>query len=183
MTISNRMTVIAMVNGMIGGIILVMPVMGLDTGYLLIAPLAIVLGFFSYFSCLLCLRHLKNYSDLDEAVLKHFGNQRKYKVMYDLIIVISMSVLLVLYFNLICDQWESMTSKSRLIPILNAMVLFPIVYIMKKFDFGASLLGYGILSIVGIIFLISRILCVFSMDVDDSATWVSSCSACYAEMG
>ena len=43
-----------------------------------------------------------------------------------------------------------MTQKSRLIPILNALVLFPIVYIMKKFDFGATLLGYGILSIVGI---------------------------------
>lgn len=43
-----------------------------------------------------------------------------------------------------------MVGPSRLIPLLNALVLFPIVYIMKKYDFGATLLGYGILSIVGI---------------------------------
>ena len=36
-----------------------------------------------------------------------------------------------------------------MIPILNAIVLFPIVYVMKKFNFGASLLAYGILSIIG----------------------------------
>ena len=42
-----------------------------------------------------------------------------------------------------------MTEKSHLIPILNALALFPLVYIMKKFHFGASLLAYGILSIIG----------------------------------
>ena len=42
-----------------------------------------------------------------------------------------------------------MTSSSILIPILNAIALFPLVYIMKKFHFGASLLAYGILSIIG----------------------------------
>ena len=42
-----------------------------------------------------------------------------------------------------------MTEESPLIPILNAFALFPIVYIMKKYHFGASLLAYGILSIIG----------------------------------
>ncbi len=32
---------------------------------------------------------------------------------------------------------------------MNALVLFPIVYVMKKYDFGATLLAYGILSVVG----------------------------------
>ncbi len=59
MTISTKMTIIGLVNGMIGGIILVMPILAMKTGYLLIAPITIISGFFSYFSCLLCLRHLK----------------------------------------------------------------------------------------------------------------------------
>ena len=42
-----------------------------------------------------------------------------------------------------------MIAESKLIPILNALVLFPIVYAMYKFHFGAKLLAYGILSIVG----------------------------------
>ncbi len=53
------MTIIGLVNGMIGGIILVMPILAMKTGWLLIAPITIISGFFSYFSCLLCLRHLK----------------------------------------------------------------------------------------------------------------------------
>lgn len=107
--LSNPMTVVGLVNGMIGGIILIMPILALRTGTLLIAPITIIFGFFSYFSCLLCLRHLRNYEDLDEAVLRHFENKRKYKIIYDSIIIISLSVYLILYFGLICDMWEGMT--------------------------------------------------------------------------
>ena len=147
--LSNPMTIIALVNGMIGGIILIMPILALRTATALIGPITFATGFFSYYSCLLCLRHLRNYRDLDEAIYRHFGNRRLFKILYDLTIVIAMSVLLILYFSLICKQWEGMTSKSILIPLLNALALFPIVYVMKRFHFGASLLAYGILSIIG----------------------------------
>jgi amino acid permease len=149
MPISNSMSVVAMVNGMIGGIILVMPILSIRTGWALIAPITIIMGFFSYFSCLLCLRHLRNYPDLDVSVLRHFDNKRGYKIFYDVIIVLGMSALLMEYFKLISDQWYSMIAENKLIPIFNAIILFPIVYIMRKFDFGASLLGYGVLSIIG----------------------------------
>lgn len=59
------MTVVALTNGMIGGIILVMPILALKSGYLMIMPVVIVCGFFSYYSCLLCIKHLRNYKDLD----------------------------------------------------------------------------------------------------------------------
>ena len=104
------MTIVALVNGMIGGIILIMPLLSLKTGMALIAPTCLLMGFFSYFSCLLCLKHLRNYKDLDEAIYRHFGNRKVFKIGYDLSIVVSMSVLLVLYFDLICKQWEGMTS-------------------------------------------------------------------------
>ena len=107
--LSNPMTVVGLVNGMIGGIILVMPILSLNTGSALIAPIAFVSGLFSYFSCLLCLRHLRNYKDLDESVNKHFGGRKGYKIFYDVNITISLTVLLILYFGLICDQWVGMT--------------------------------------------------------------------------
>lgn len=66
------MTTVALVNGMIGGIILVMPIMALQSGYIMIAPIVFISGFFSFYSSMLCVRHLRNYKDLDEAVLKHF---------------------------------------------------------------------------------------------------------------
>jgi len=143
------MTVIGLSNGMIGGTILVLPLLALKTGWLLITPITLISGFFSYFSCLLCLRHLRNYKSLDVAIFHHFGKKKAYKIFYDVIIVISISALLILYFSLICEQWEGITAKSKAIPIVNAFALFPLVYLMKKFDFGTTLLAYGILSVIG----------------------------------
>ena len=101
-SLSNFMTVIGLVNGMIGGIILVLPILALRTGYGLIGPISIISGFFSYFSSLLCLRHLRNFKDLDQAVLYHFNHQKRYKMFYDINIMISLTVILILYFGLIC---------------------------------------------------------------------------------
>lgn len=147
--LSNGMTIVALVNGMIGGIILVMPILALKVGYLMIAPVVLVSGFFSYFSCLLCVRHLRDYKDLDEAMLKHFDNRRGFKIFYDVCIAVSIIVVLILYFDLICIQWVGLTADSKLVPIINAITLFPVVYIMKKYHFGASLLAYGIISAIG----------------------------------
>lgn len=94
---------------MIGGIILVMPIMALKSGSAMIAPVIIISGFFSYYSCLLCLKHLRNEKDLDEAVLKHFDNKRGFKIFYDVCISVSIVVLLILYFDLICKQWAGLT--------------------------------------------------------------------------
>ena len=99
------MTVIGLTNGMIGGIILVMPLLALKSGWLLIAPITIISGFFSYFTCLLCIRHLRDYKNLDVAIYYHFGKKKLYKILYDVIIIISMTTLLILYFSLICEQW------------------------------------------------------------------------------
>lgn len=102
MTIRDQMTVVGLVNGMIGGIILVMPLLALKTGWLLIEPITLFTGFMSYFSCLLCLRHLKNHKSLDVTIFYHFGKKQAYKIFYDLIIIISQTTLLILYFSLIC---------------------------------------------------------------------------------
>lgn len=50
--------VIAMVNGMIGGLILVLPILTMYGGTLLSFLVILVTGFFSYYSCLLCVKHL-----------------------------------------------------------------------------------------------------------------------------
>ena len=50
--------VLGIVNGMIGGASLVIPLLALHAGYLLILPITILFGGFSLYSCLLMIRHL-----------------------------------------------------------------------------------------------------------------------------
>jgi len=51
------MTVVAMVNGMIGGLILVLPIMALNAGYIFTLIVIAITGFLSWYSCFLCVEH------------------------------------------------------------------------------------------------------------------------------
>lgn len=51
------MAILCIVNGMIGGLILLLPVMALESGWLLTLIVVLITGFISYYSCHLCLMH------------------------------------------------------------------------------------------------------------------------------
>lgn len=56
--LSSFMTIISLVNGMIGGFILILPVFALETGYISTLIVILITGFFSYFSCQISLPHI-----------------------------------------------------------------------------------------------------------------------------
>jgi len=97
--------IIALVNGMLGGVILILPVMAMQSGTVLSLLVILLTGFFSYYSCLLCLKHLGNHSDLDKAILEHFNNNKCVSITYDILVGVNLLFLLMLYFNLIVTQW------------------------------------------------------------------------------
>lgn len=68
--------IIALVNGMLGGVILILPVMAMHSGTVLSLIVILVTGSFSYYSCLLCIKHLGEHSDLDQAILNHFKDKK-----------------------------------------------------------------------------------------------------------
>ena len=76
------MAVLCIVNGMIGGLILLLPVMALEAGWLLTLIVVLITGLMSYYSCYICLMHTGSEPDLDVAILGHFGGNRKLKVFY-----------------------------------------------------------------------------------------------------
>ena len=65
MTISAPIVIIGMINGMLGGVILVLPLLALDAGTFVTFFVILISGVFSYYSCQLCVKHLGKYSDLD----------------------------------------------------------------------------------------------------------------------
>ena len=141
--------IIAMVNGMIGGLILVLPILAAEGGSILSGIIIVVTGFFSLYSCFLCLLHLGNHSDLDKAILQHFNGSKFVKISYDLLVFTNLVFLLLLYFNLIVQQWEGLLPKNVANPICNIFALIFLTAALNYFHFGAQLLGYGIISIIG----------------------------------
>lgn len=146
---------IAMINGMIGGLILVLPILAMYGGTVLSFLVILVTGFFSYYSCYLCVLHLGKNSDLDKAILEHFNQSKVMRIFYDLLVFLNLLFLLMLYFNLIVTQWKGLLPYNLANPICNAVALVVLTFVLNYYHFGAKLLGYGIISIIGYcIFLI-----------------------------
>jgi hypothetical protein len=141
---------LCLVNGMIGGLILILPVMSLESGWLLTLIVVLVTGFISYYSCNLCLIHTSNESDLDIAIYKHFGNNRAIRIFYEACILSTLILIAVLYYELIVLQWIGLAPPHEYTPInplINFVVLIIAIFIIKFKEFGASLMAYGIVSI------------------------------------
>lgn len=91
-------TVVALVNGMIGGSILVLPLIALKAGWLETIFVILITGGFSYYSCYLSILHLGDQKDLDYALLRHFNGSKVLKIFYDFCVWSSILLLLTLYF-------------------------------------------------------------------------------------
>ena len=96
--LSAPMAIIGMVNGMIGGLILLLPVYALDAGYILTLIVIFVTCVFSYYSCYLCLIHMGDQPDLDFAILRHFNGNKYVKIFYDLCVWSNLMLIDLLYF-------------------------------------------------------------------------------------
>jgi amino acid permease len=70
--ISNGETVIGLLNGMIGGTILVLPILGLRAGYISILLICAVMGAISCYTAYLIILHLGKASNIKESILNHF---------------------------------------------------------------------------------------------------------------
>lgn len=140
--------IIAMINGMIGGLILVLPILAKEGGTILSFIVIFVTGFFSFYSCYLCVIHLGSHSDLDQAIYYHFNKNKIVRIFYDLMVFSNLILILMLYFNLIVQQWEGLVAPNLANPLSNFVALFVLIFVLKYVHFGAQLLGYGIISIV-----------------------------------
>jgi len=65
--------------------------------------------------------------------MHHFDNNKAIKIFYDLIVFLNLALLLLLYFELIVQQWEGILGESVLNPILNFVVLLLLVAVMKYY--------------------------------------------------
>lgn len=144
------LTVIALVNGMIGGVMLVLPVLLVNSGTVISFFIILITGFLSFYSCYLYLQHLGSNTDIDKAIYYHFQSSKSIKVIYDFIVFLNLLLILISYFLLIAQQWNNMLNLSQtsiLNPLLNVVGLLTLILVLKYIRFGAHLLGYGVISI------------------------------------
>lgn len=153
---SANMVVIGLVNGMIGGTCLVVPDLGLKTGWLMSIIVCIIIGWISYYTSYLIILHLGKGPQVKDCILSHFNNDYNYMRGYSFIIWFSYPPSLVIYFRIICLQIEGLLGhhSSAIAPAV-AIGLIVLIIVIRIYHVGEETLAYGIISIIGyLVFLL-----------------------------
>jgi amino acid permease len=104
MTLNSPLTVVALMNGMIGGVILVLPVTSYQVGYIYTIIAILIGGAFSFYSCYLSIKHLGDQKDMNYAMQAHFQSNIA-KILYDIVVWLGLLFGSMFYYGLICIQW------------------------------------------------------------------------------
>lgn len=97
MALSSPLTVVGLMNGMIGGVILVLPVTAYQAGYLFTILAILFSGFFSFYSCYLSIKHLGDQKDMNFAMQAHF-NSKVAMIFYDIVVWLGLLLGSIFYF-------------------------------------------------------------------------------------
>lgn len=103
--ISGWQAVAGIINGMVGSLILGLPVLSLYSGYASTFILIIVTGLFCAFSSWIYFQHLGDEPDIGHVLKKHF-KRNIYKLIYDAFAFAFLIIACIDYFQLIVVQWK-----------------------------------------------------------------------------
>jgi amino acid permease len=106
MSTSAPVTVVALMNAMIGGTILILPLLFLNAGLIPSLFATIITGLANYYSCYVCFKHLQDDPDLTECIFRH-TKSKVYPKIYDGMVYLGVQLILLLYFNLVIKQWDT----------------------------------------------------------------------------
>jgi hypothetical protein len=105
MAISNWMSALALINGTTGGIVIVLPIIGLDAGWLMIPILIFVAAICCYYTATLMFKHLGNAQTINKCIINHFSNPH-FCEFYNLTMFVSFFGEMILYFDLLVSESE-----------------------------------------------------------------------------
>ena len=150
--ISAPTTVIGLLNGMLGGTCLVLPQLGIATGWATSIMVCLGAGFIAYYTASLIILHLGQGSQIRDCVMAHFKNDYRYMRMYSFFMWVSFIPVFLIYYETICLQVEGLLGyQSVWVGPLTSIMLFMIILIIRMVHVGQEVLAIGILSIISYI--------------------------------
>jgi hypothetical protein len=145
-----------MINGMLGGSALVLPVAGLAAGWFTSLWTLVLVGSLLYYTAALIITHLGKATNIKYAVLAHFNNNYSYVSAYGIIIWISFVPFIVLQLELICMEIEALFGyKSNWITAGVFVLLVGCTIAGRVLHWAEEIMAVGIFgSVIYVIFLI-----------------------------
>lgn len=98
MTLTVPLTIVALMNAMIGGTILVLPVIFMQSGIVPSLVACVIMGLVNQISCRICIDHLGADKDLPATIDRHSNDIKAFAWIYNLLLFIGNIVVCMLYF-------------------------------------------------------------------------------------
>ncbi len=119
---------------MIGGTILVLPLLGIVVGYMSVILITTVLTMVSGYTAYLIVKHLGNAHNISDAIMDHFDGNYKYAVAYNAFISVTFWSAIFGYFHLLILQIQGLFDiHSWVLPLGVFMLVFFLTLFLKKY--------------------------------------------------
>ena len=102
MTIGTLPTLAGLINAMVGGTILVIPILAMNSGYLDWILGCLIICSISCYTAYLLVHHLGKAKNIKYLILNHFNQNTCYTVAYNIVIWFSFATAMIAYFKLFC---------------------------------------------------------------------------------
>ncbi len=149
MAIGSVATLVGLLNAMIGGTMLIIPILALTAGTMEQLLFSLVLGLITAYTAYLLVSHLGTAKNIKHLILGHFGEDVRVTSVYNVIIWFSFTSAMIVYFNLFCVQVEALLGKMDYLPEMLALVLILWTGFLRETDLSEIILASGMASIVG----------------------------------
>jgi hypothetical protein len=147
--VTSLTTVVSMVNGMMGSNSLILPVLGLTSGWFTSIWTCLLAGYLLYYTAELIITHLGQSKNIKHSILAHFDNNYKYMSAYGIIIWVSFTPFIISGFNIICSEINGLVGYQSNWVTLTVLIVVVIATIVSRiFHWSEELMALGILGSV-----------------------------------
>ena len=133
---SNSMTVLGLLNAMIGATALVLPLLGLKAGYIDTLLVSLAMGILSFYTGYLIILHFGKAKSVKEYILSHFNYDYKYIQIYSFLIWFSFLPYFIVYFRLIVLQLQGIFGYYSWFGPAVAVLLIVYITTIRYFNVG-----------------------------------------------
>ena len=139
---SGSVTVLGLLNGMIGITALMLPVIGLTTGYITTIWVTLIIGFISYYTAYLIVLHLGNAKNIKESILAHLNNDYRFMRVYSFFVWLGLVPTFIGFFKVACMQILGLMGfHSQWIGPGVAALMLLIVILSRKYHYWEEVLA------------------------------------------
>jgi len=121
---------------MIGGTVLILPILGMKAGYINIIVICLLMGIMSYYTGILIISHLGISKNIKYSILAHFSNNVVYLNIYNILIWLNFISTFIVYFQLIVMQISGLIGQQDWISYMAIISLISLIIIVRYYNYS-----------------------------------------------